>query len=311
MSERIAALICGVGIFGRETLYYRTDPGDPFSPFVIADDYGGGYYYPIDGAGHAAPDLVDLIMFLMQDILGLPFSVSMDRSRGARHGCLTWTKPAGAGAYLEISSRSNGVLQNLDHADELFAVLWPDHARRGDYTVIWSGAGDVSIENTRPCLGVVMPRTYFFSDIGGRVWRGATDSEWAAQNRVMAAKVLEARVGVRLSAAYPRGAQENEYHQLVDFLDLAAQGRPVLISPDAGAAVIYPMSMGRLSVNAPYGYCVGVLKRADMDWEPQALEDRWDARWERELTFTLPRPLNFFMAGIVANDLGVQITGVE
>lgn len=311
--ERKMALSCGVYIDFNRKLYWRTDPGDPFVGVDMGAEFGGSWAHPFDGTGsHYFLDLAYTLFFYVIDSMGIAdFTISMNKDLGSpSYGCLTFTKLAAAGSYLEISSRSDGATQNLDSSDEYFAVLFPDQARAGTYTAIWDGAGDVEIEQSRPSLGLVMPKRYLLKDITAREWRASQDSEWAAQSTVYAAKVLESQVTVRLDGSYPRGLVEGEYHQLVDFLDLAAQGRQVAIIPDALATTIkYGSNRGGSSYD-PYGFTYGVLRKQDAEWEPEPVDDSWDYRWDKDLAFVVTPQSRAWLEGS-AYSAGVLILDVE
>ena len=308
--ERMCALIAGIYLPSTIKFWYRLGPSDSYTEVDMANEYGDSWAYPFDGLGAASfVDLAYALVYMLQDYEGLDFTATLNKTLGPGYGCLTWTKGASVGSYLEISSRSNGVTQNLGHSDEMFAVLFPDRARAGLYSVIFDGAGDVEVTNSRPCLGVVMPRAYLFSDIVAREWRTSADSDWAAQNRLRVSRVMEARVGIRLTNAYPRGVAEGEYHQLQDFLDMAASGAKVVIFADVLAAQVRRMSLVA-SYGDPYGFLTGYLRKASADWEPEALDDRREARWERELSFILPMYENSIGTAF-GYELGVQSSDIE
>lgn len=316
MTERYAALSCGVYISYNWKLYYRTDPGDPFSEVDVGGDYGGAWAFPFDGSGaHYFIDLAAMLRYFIEGYMSVApgdFTISMNKDLGsAAYGCLTFTKLAGAGAYLEISSRSDGATQNADACDEFFAVLFPDQARAGSYTAIWDALGSSDITQSRPSLGLVMPKRYLFKDILAREWRAAQDSDWSAQSTVYAAKVYEAQVTMRMDRSYPRGLVEGEYHQLVDFLDLAAQGREVAIIPDAHATAIKLGSNKTGPGYDPYGFYYGVLRKADAEWEPAPVDDSWDYRWDKEMSFVLT-PTSKGWQEAAGYDLGgVYVTDIE
>lgn len=198
-------------------------------------------------------------------------------------GLITLSKPSTSGSYFELSSRPDGSTFSTSGHDELWAILFPQLARTGTYTLALNGAGDESWTSSRPCLGAFFPRRYVTSDLFRLRNRSAQAKGGGGVSVTHAGESWEVVVGVGLEGSYPRALVENEYHQLMDLLDLLAQGAPVMYAFDITNMATYGLRDSR----EPQGAVYGRLLAGDEEWTATPEVDDWEARWQGDLTICI------------------------
>lgn len=269
MSERQLRMIGGVRIGPYQKIYYRTDPGDPFTGVVLYGA-GPGVFYPTtnDEAFDLELLLEDLFIAETLDI-SPAFHVS---SSGK------FVLNSGSETYFELSSRADGATDTQDNCDNVWAILFPNLAAAGVYTKAIVGAG-VDYSDDRPHGFSIYPRRYFAKFLNDQKYRQAQEMGWSRSSNLFVSKLKEHRLELRLVGSMPRELVQNEYHQIQDFMTLAACGMPVLVYPDRTIYIPY----ARLT--NPYGWFRGVLKRETGDFEPTRADGDMYDNWNIEMTF--------------------------
>jgi len=271
MSERQLRMIGGVRIGPYQKIYYRTDPGDPFTGVVLYGA-GPGIFYPTEN-----DEAFDLAL-LLDDIMiawSVPGGVLIDTNTG--HTMISRL----ASGYLEISSRSDGATAKPDNCDNVWAIILPDLAAAGVYNLVLNAGGaSETYETTRPHGFSVYPRRYLAKFLNDQKMRQAQELSWGGRSSgIHISKLQEHRLELRLVGSMPRELVQGEYHCIQDFMTLAACGMPVLVYPDRTVFLPY----ARLT--NPYGWFRGVLKRETGDFEPTRADGDMYDNWNIEMTF--------------------------
>lgn len=276
-------MIGGVRIGPYQKIYYRNDPGDPFTGSVLYGS-GPGIFYITENA--EAFDLRKLLNDIMATWpITSQFRVASDSTWAQEVtygipliGC-TEFKRNDAG-YLEISSRADGATNTQDNSDNVWAILFPDLAASGVYNLVLNdGQPKEYYYTTRPHGFSVYPRRYFAKFLNDQKYRQAQEMGWSRSSNLFVSKLKEHRLELRLVGAMPRELVQNEYHQIQDFMTLAACGMPVLVYPDR--TVLTPWAR----LTNPYGWFRGVLKRETGDFEPTRADGDMYDNWNIEMTF--------------------------
>jgi hypothetical protein len=269
MSERQYRIIGGVRIGPNQKLWYRLDALDAWTPITL-NPTGPSVYYPTSNSEsfdltiHIGNLLAAESAEIILDISTVTGLVSVDR---------------GALSYLELSSRLDGGASKEDNSDNVWAILFPQLAATGVYNLVLTG-GDQSYTTDGPHGFSLYPRRYFLRDVTAHRFRAAQNvSIGGRANTNFVSRLLQPMIDVRLVGSYPRALVLNEYHQLSDFLALAATGMPVLVYPDRTVYTPYA------ELTNPYGWWRGVLLRDSGDFDPQRADGEWFANWHKAMVF--------------------------
>lgn len=283
-TNRSLKMIGGVRIGPYQKIYYRTDPGDPFTGVVLYGSGPGIFYVTENNEAFDLRKLLNDIMATWPITAQFFFYSTTTWAQQVLYaqpliGC-TEFKRNDAG-YLEISSRSDGATAKPDNCDNVWAILFPDLAASGVYNLVLNNGGPKEYYNTtRPHGFSIYPRRYFAKFLNDQKLRQAQEMSWGGRSSgIHISKLKEHRLELRLVGSMPRELVQNEYHQIQDFMTLAACGMPVLVYPDRTVFLPY----ARLT--NPYGWFRGVLKRETGDFEPTRADGDMYDNWNIEMTF--------------------------
>lgn len=272
--NRRAKLIGGVRIGPNQKIWYRTDPGDPFTGITI-DSAGPRVWYPTNNA-----ESFDLIKKLndrfVAESADCVFSVLHPSDPQSDSG---FVRVESGESYFELSCRKDTVGNPEDNCDNLWALLFPDQVSSAaqEYRFSWPGNKRT---HHRPHGFALYPRRYFVQDVTERRYRQSQELSLGGRgNKSYVSRLLARHINVRLTGAMPRELVWSEYQSLCDLLAGAAQGKTVLVYGDMTNNSPYAQ------LTNPYGYWAGVLKQESFDFEPAMPDgDRYDI-WEKELIF--------------------------
>lgn len=270
MSERQYRIIGGVRIGPQQKLWYRSDVLDPWVPITL-NPTGPSVYYPTTN-----DEAFDLELLLEDLFIGESLDVNIAFS--SLTGQTIFDR--GSQTYFELSSRSDPSDLSIkeDNSDNVWAILFPQLAATGVYNIVLTG-GDQSYTTDGPHGFSLYPRRYFLKDVTAHYFRAAQAQVMGRVNTVYATRLLQRQLECRLVGSYPRALVLNEYHQMSDFLALAATGMPVLVYPDREVFTPYA------ELTNPYGWWRGVLLRDSGDFDPTRADGEWFANWHKELNF--------------------------
>ena len=271
MSERQYRIIGGVRIGPQQKLWYRSDAVDPWIPITL-NPTGPSVFYPTTN-----DEAFDLKLLLNDLFSGeaLDVSINFEMEYGATEFY------TGSQVYFELSSRSDPTDLTIkeDNSDNLWAILYPQLAATGVYNIVFED-DDKTFTDTRAHGFSLYPRRYFLRDVTAHRFRAAQNvSIGGRANTNFVSRLLQPMIDVRLVGSYPRALVLNEYHQLSDFLALAATGMPVLVYPDRTVYTPYA------ELTNPYGWWRGVLLRDSGDFDPQRADGEWFANWHKAMVF--------------------------
>lgn len=271
MSERQYRIIGGVRIGPQQKLWYRSDAVDPWTAITL-NPTGPSVFYPTGN-----DETFDLKLLLNDLFSGesLDVSINFEMEYGATEFY------TGSQVYFELSSRSDPTDLTIkeDNSDNLWAILYPQLAATGVYNIVFED-DDKTFTDTRAHGFSLYPRRYFLRDVTAHRFRAAQNvSIGGRANTNFVSRLLQPMIDVRLVGSYPRALVLNEYHQLSDFLALAATGMPVLVYPDRTVFTPYA------ELTNPYGWWRGVLLRDSGDFDPQRADGEWFANWHKAMTF--------------------------
>lgn len=272
MSERQYRIIGGVRVGPQQKLWYRSDALDPWTAITL-NPTGPSVFYPT--TNEESLDLKFLLQELfINELLDVSITMLVNTT-----GQTTFDR--GTQTYFELSSRSDpsDLTIKEDNSDNVWAILFPQLAATGVYNLVLTG-GDQSYTTDGPHGFSLYPRRYFLRDVTAHRFRAAQNvSIGGRANTNFVSRLLQPMIDVRLVGSYPRALVLNEYHQLSDFLALAATGMPVLVYPDRTVFTPYA------ELTNPYGWWRGVLLRDSGDFDPQRADGEWFANWHKAMTF--------------------------
>lgn len=278
----------GVRVSATQRLWYRNTLAGAWSNAVIAD-----YVTTMNGEADTLYGLCndysyDLV-YSLQDFLqnvGSACVLNMVAS-GDDLGKFTLTKPATSVTTVEISAR-NPAGGTTDNSDNLWQYMFPELAAANIWTKAVTGTAWNSTTYTHPrhhgfCF---QPRRLLADDVTKQNYRAAQAvADDGTTRTVFVGADASYRVGLRLAQAVPKGLVFNEYHALMEFMNYANQGAPVIIMPDASVSV--PLNRG---VDPDYkGYVVGTLLRSSGDLEPKPTAGNYYGNWQFDLEFLAMR----------------------
>ena len=271
MSERQYRIIGGVRIGPQQKMWYRLDALDPWTAITL-NPAGPSVFYPTTN-----DESFDLELLIEDLLIGesLDASIQFYVTTSGQTVC-----DRGTASYFEISSRSDpsDPLIKEDNSDNVWAILFPQLAATGVYSLLLTGS-DQSYTTDGPHGFSLYPRRYFLKDVTAHYFRAAQAQVMGRMNTVYATRLLQRQLECRLVGSYPRALVLNEYHQMSDFLALAATGMPVLVYPDRTNYLPYA------EITNPYGWWRGVLLRDSGDFDPTRADGEWFANWHKELNF--------------------------
>lgn len=270
MSERQLRMIGGVRIGPYQKLWYRSDVLDPWVPITL-NPTGPSVFYPTTNE-----EAFDLKFLLQELFINEMLDVSITMLSNTT-GQTTFDR--GTQTYFELTSRADGATDKADNSDNVWAILFPQLAAAGVYNIVLTG-GDQSYTTDGPHGFGVYPRRYLAKFLNDQKMRQAQELSWGGRSSgIHISKLKEHRLELRLVGSMPRELVQNEYHQIQDFMTLAACGMPVLVYPDR--TVFSPYAR----LTNPYGWFRGVLKRETGDFEPTRADGDMYDNWNIELTF--------------------------
>lgn len=273
MTERAYRIIGGVRIGPHQAIWCREGAGDPWTRIELYPT-GPGVFYPTTN-----DEAFDLKLLINDALISAAFNASFNfRVSGTYelgdHGATELY--IGSHPRFEISSREDGGSSLTDNSDNVWAILFPQLAATNLYSLTIT---DDYID-TRAHGFSLYPRRYFLKDVTAHRFRASQNASLGGRaNTNFVSRLLQPMIDVRLVGSYPRALVINEYHQLSDFLALAATGMPVLVYPDRTVYTPYA------ELTNPYGWWRGVLLRDSGDFDPQRADGEWFANWHKAMTF--------------------------
>lgn len=281
----------GVRVSATQKLWFRNTALGAWSSAIIADYITtmGGESDTLYALGN---DYIYDLVYGMQDFLqnvGSACVLDMVAS-GDDLGKFTLTKPATSATSVAISVR-NPAGGTDDNSDNLWWYMFPELAAAGIWSKTVTGTAFNSTTYTHPrhhgfCF---QPRRLLADDVTKQNYRAAQAvADDGTTRTVFVGADAVYRVGLRLAQAVPKGLVFNEYHALMEFMNYANQGAPVIIMPDA--SVPYPMVRGDTNYA---GYVAGTLLRPSGDLEPKPSAGNYYGNWQFDLEFLAMRvPIN-------------------
>ena len=285
----------GVRVNATQRLWWRNTLAGAWTSAVIVD-----YLTFLGGTGSAGSgrettlyalvnDFSYDMVFAMQEFLNNVSSACVLNmvSSGDDLGKFTLTKPATSVTTVEISAR-NPAGGTTDNSDNLWQYMFPELAAANIWTKAVTGTAWNSTTYTHPrhhgfCF---QPRRLLADDVTKQNYRAAQAVADDGTTRTgFVGADASYRVGLRLAQAVPKGLVFNEYHALMEFMNYANQGAPVIIMPDASVSV--PLNRG---VDPDYkGYVAGTLLRPSGDLEPKPTAGNYYGNWQFDLEFLAMR----------------------
>ena len=289
----------GVRITPTQRLWWRNTLAGAWSNAIIAD-----YLTTLGGDGSAGSGRAtvlyglgndysyDMAYMLQEFSTNVGFAGVLDMvTSGADLGKFTLTKPATSVTTVEISAR-NPSGSTVDNSDNLWRYMFPDLAAANIWTKAVTGTAfnSTTYTHTRSHGFLFQPARLLADDMTKQNYQAAQAvSDDGTTRTVMVGAGAIYKVGLKLVNALPKGLAFNEYHQLMEFMEYANQGAPVIIMPDASVNVPY-----NRGVDPNYkGYVAGTLLRSSGDLEPKPEAGNYYANWRFALEFQAMRvPLN-------------------
>lgn len=234
--------------------------------------WAGGYAYPTgDGGGNDA--LYILSQAINTAVAAAPgWSSSYAELTVSSLGVitLTWNDTDGLGT-LQIAF-DHPTLPAANNNSYFLHDMWRMTSTPTSIISLATGT-PTTLAGSRTHGYGIYPLRYLMSDLDdfeARVSQAVPDV--GTPQTLRTAHRRRRRIGIRTDKAYPRAAVWNEYHDLVDFMDFAAGGRPFRLYPDR---TLVTSGTAYADVSAPFGYSTYVLDKDSASWRPEPVSGNW------------------------------------